>query len=73
MMTKPSPDLSRRIRERAFTLWQQEGCPDNRAARHWQLAEAAEQAVSDHVVDVEEEDSFPASDPPSRSPVVGLR
>ena len=73
MMAEPSPDLCRRIRERAHALWQQEGCPDNQAARHWQLAEAAERAANDHVVDVQEEGSFPASDPPSRSAVIGLR
>lgn len=73
MVAQPSPDVSQRIRERAYALWQQEGCPENQAHRHWERAQAAEQAATDHVVDVEEEDSFPASDPPSRSAAIGLR
>ena len=27
-----------RIRERAYLLWQQEGCPENRADEHWHRA-----------------------------------
>jgi len=67
------PDLAQRTRERAYALWQQEGCPDNQAARHWERAQAAELAATDRLIDVEEEDSFPASDPPSRSAAIGLR
>jgi len=73
MMTELYPDLARRTRERAYALWQQEGCPDNQAARHWERAQAAELAATERLVDVEEEDSFPASDPPSRSVAIGLR
>ncbi len=29
-----------RIRERAYSLWQADGCPDGCANRHWQQAEA---------------------------------
>lgn len=29
-----------RIRERAYSLWEAEGCPDGCADRHWQQAEA---------------------------------
>lgn len=29
-----------RIRERAYRLWEAEGCPDGCADRHWQQAEA---------------------------------
>ncbi|MES2539422.1 MAG: DUF2934 domain-containing protein [Pseudomonadota bacterium] len=28
------------IRERAYSLWEAEGCPDGCADRHWQQAEA---------------------------------
>lgn len=28
-----------RIRERAYSLWEAEGCPDGCAERHWQQAE----------------------------------
>lgn len=31
-----------RIRERAFLLWQQEGCPENRAEEYWHRAREAE-------------------------------
>jgi len=31
-----------RIRERAFQLWQEAGCPEGRAEEFWQLAEQAE-------------------------------
>ncbi len=72
-MTEPYPDLAQRTRERAYAMWQQEGCPDDRAARHWESAQAAELAATERLIDVEEEDSFPASDPPSRSAVIGLR
>ncbi len=30
--------IERHIRERAYFLWQDEGCPDNRADQHWHLA-----------------------------------
>lgn len=29
-----------RIREIAFSLWEQEGYPDGQAERHWRMAEA---------------------------------
>jgi hypothetical protein len=29
-----------RIRERAYAIWQSEGCPDGCAERHWSAAEA---------------------------------
>lgn len=35
-----SSDLERRIRERAFELWQAEGQPEGRDAHHWSRAEA---------------------------------
>ena len=72
-MTKLYPDLAQRTRKRAYALWQQEGCPDNQAARHWERVQAAELVATERLVDVEEEDSFPASDPPSRSVAIGLR
>jgi hypothetical protein len=33
-------DRERLIRERAFTLWQEEGCPEGRQVVHWLRAEA---------------------------------
>lgn len=34
--------IERRIRERAYFLWQQEGCPENRADEHWRRAQGFE-------------------------------
>lgn len=31
-------DFEKRVRERAYTLWQEEGCPEGRAAEHWEKA-----------------------------------
>ena len=67
------PDLAQRTRERAYALWQQDGCPEGQADRHWECAQAAELAATERLIDVQEEDSFPASDPPSRGVVTGLR
>ena len=72
-MPEAYPDLAQRTCERAYAIWQQEGCPDNQAARHWEHAQAAELAATDRLIDLEEEDSSPASDPPSRSAAIGLR
>ncbi len=35
-----SDDKQSRIGNRAFEIWQREGCPDGRSAAHWQRAEA---------------------------------
>jgi len=41
-----SPDSTtptdHKIRERAFQLWQEAGCPEGRAEEFWHLAQAAE-------------------------------
>lgn len=34
--------IERRIRERAYFLWQKEGCPENRADEHWRQAQGFE-------------------------------
>lgn len=31
-------DLEQRIRERAYELWENEGCPEGRGDDHWQQA-----------------------------------
>lgn len=68
-------ESEQRIRERAYFLWQQDGCPDGRAAQHWEQAcrVEAERERSELRVDIEEEDSFPASDPPSHNLITGDR
>lgn len=44
MPTLPS---EAQVRERAYDLWQQEGCPDGCAERHWQQAEQELRALDD--------------------------
>ena len=31
-------DLEQRIRERAYEIWENEGCPEGRGEEHWQRA-----------------------------------
>jgi hypothetical protein len=31
-------DLEQRIRERAYEIWENEGCPEGRTDEHWQQA-----------------------------------
>jgi uncharacterized protein YjbJ (UPF0337 family) len=39
--TQSSGDRERRIRDRAYELWEQEGRPDGREHAHWREAESA--------------------------------
>jgi len=66
-------ELEQRIRERAYFLWQQDGCPDGHADQHWERASEIEgtREGDDKRIDIEGEDSFPASDPPSHSGITG--
>ena len=69
-----------RIREIAYGLWEKEGSPEGRQDEFWLRAEAiveqdaslphvpAEPAAPHENVDLESEQSFPASDPPSFTP-----
>jgi len=60
------------IRELAYQLWQEDGCPEGRAEEHWAKARAllsrserkSEQEPGASI-DEQIEDSFPASDAPS--------
>jgi hypothetical protein len=66
-------ELEQRIRERAYFLWQQDGCPDGHADQHWERASEIEgtREGDDERIDIQGEDSFPASDPPSNSGITG--
>jgi hypothetical protein len=39
-LMKNEKDNSQRVREIAYRLWQEEGCPEGEALRHWFAAEA---------------------------------
>jgi hypothetical protein len=55
-----------RIRERAYTLWQDAGSPQGRSDEFWRIARheiLAEEKDYDKTL----ADSFPASDPPANS------
>ena len=76
-MADDSDDLEQAIRERAYELWQQAGSPDGRHEEFWHQAREERgaggakpgQKPDDFHYDTEE--SFPASDPPANSGVVG--
>jgi Protein of unknown function (DUF2934) len=40
-MTNEHDELEQRIRERAYTIWLDEGCPDGRDKEHWEVAKLA--------------------------------
>ena len=48
------------------------GCPEGRAAAHWDLARRLEEEREDYL-DEEGAETFPASDPPSHVPITGDR
>ncbi len=57
-----------RIRELAYYLWEKAGRPDGQADEFWHMAEreiSAEETNYDEALD----ESFPASDPPTHSPL----
>lgn len=54
-MTETNELLEHRIRERAFQLWQEAGCPDGRAEEFWHRACVAETLNSDQSIDLVEE------------------
>lgn len=72
-------DSEQEVRERAYYLWQKEGCPEGRDQEFWERARLLDQAetappfrradtagsAADKAVDEAVMESFPASDPPS--------
>ncbi len=77
-MADDGNDLEQAIRERAYALWQQAGSPDGRHEEFWhqareELAGGARPgtgATSDDF-HYDTKESFPASDPPANSGIVG--
>ena len=79
-------DAEHPIRERAYFLWEKEGCPEGRDAEFWErarLMHAADAAPpvttplqsrspSEKAVDDAVAETFPASDPPAQSVATGV-
>lgn len=62
-------DHEQRVRERAYRIWQQQGCPDGQAETHWELAEELVAIEENHdqtlkPVDRDPEDPTIAADRP---------
>jgi len=66
-MSHPSEDA---VRQRAYELWEQDGCPTGTPDAFWHRARE-ELAAGETDYDVALEDSFPASDPPAHSGTTG--
>jgi hypothetical protein len=60
-----SEDGDQRIRERAYELWEADGCPHGRAQEYWYRAQAELDESRSGSLDEQLDESFPASDPPS--------
>ena len=55
-----------RIREFAYFLWLEEGCPEGQAERHWPAAEAL---LGSHEFERKQIEGEPPGDPPHISPI----
>jgi hypothetical protein len=58
-------DREQRIRDIAFFLWEEEGCPEGRAPEHWAAAEA--------LVDAQDAESKNREDEAPSEPLVRRR
>lgn len=61
-------DLESRIRERAYYLWQQEGCPEGRADVHWDQASELV-AIEDNQKSTTRPAPAPGSNPDTIEPI----
>jgi hypothetical protein len=61
-------DLEERIRQRAYKLWQEEGCPEGRADAHWDKA-AELIAIEDNQKHATKPVSKSVPDTPTREPL----
>jgi hypothetical protein len=55
-------DKEQRIREIAYSLWEEEGCPEGRADEHWAAAEA--------IVDAQDGERENIEDDPRGEPLI---
>jgi Protein of unknown function (DUF2934) len=55
-------NLETRIRERAHSMWLDEGCPDGKAESHWELAKFAV-ALDDAQLEMRKPVETPTSEP----------
>jgi hypothetical protein len=53
-------DIEQRIRENAFHLWEQAGCPEGRAEEFWARAEAVERGLGETQPAETDKDQDPA-------------
>jgi hypothetical protein len=69
-MSETDQDLTERVRQRAFDLWEEAGEPAERSEYFWHLAE---RQVHEQLKDYDKTlaDTFPASDPPANSGITG--
>ena len=60
-------DENDRVRERAYFLWLEEGCPDGEAERHWL---AAETRLESDPVERKRVEGEPPGEPKERAPSI---
>ncbi|HEY6518128.1 MAG TPA: DUF2934 domain-containing protein [Roseiarcus sp.] len=63
---EPTTDRNDRVREIAYFLWLDEGCPEGEEERHWTTAEAALESEPERRKRIEGE---PPGEPATGSPV----
>lgn len=63
-----SADVEQRIRERAYSIWLERGCPEGCDQDHWLEAEQALRSKSEPQADVVAEPAAVAAAKPARKP-----